>query len=170
MNAFKDWCIQHKLYTNDSSKCSHLLLNGGKLCITENIHEEFINKYVEALENNEKVYLVEKLSREIKLFIDIDSKSSTTIDVGKLVENINETLPIKNHIYKCNKTNGYHIVYSDRIVEPEEACEIVKALQNKLVNKYKYDLKEIQNNYHQNLNQLHPNPNKVVPIQTTTNK
>ena len=145
MNTFKDWCIQNNIYTTDTGKCSHLLLNGGKLCIPEQLHDEFINMYVKSLQNNEKVYLVEKLSKEIKLFIDIDSKSSMTIDVCILVDRINEILPIKNHIYKCSKTNGYHIVYSDRIVEPEEACEIVKALQNKLVNKYAYELKEIQN-------------------------
>ena len=144
MNSFSDWCNKNNVHTKDSSKCTHLLLNGGKLEITADNVDGFCEAYVSALKSNEKLYVVEKISKQINLFIDIDNKKEL-LDVSELVQRIQETLPIHNIVYKCNKTNGIHIVYPGRTMSPDEALSFVKAPQRKLVHSYKYKLEDIEN-------------------------
>ena len=145
MTGFSDWCTENKLYTNDISQCTHLLLNGGKLCITKSHMPSFLEAYTKSLQNNEKVYLVERISKDINLFLDIDSKSSS-LDCNELVKNIQNLLHIyKTNIYKCNITNGYHIIFCDYIVTPNEAIKIVTALQDKLIQKFNYKAEDIKN-------------------------
>ena len=145
MNTFTNWCIKNNVYTNDISKCTHLLLNGGKLCIKKTMMNSFLNAYVNALKNNEDLYLVERVSSEINLFLDIDAKSSQ-LNCDSLVHNI-QTLLIeyKINVYKCSITNGYHLIFPEYIVTPKEANKIVVALQNKLCQKFKYSIDDIKN-------------------------
>jgi len=105
----------------------------------------FLEAYTQAVQKNEKIYLVERISKDIKLFLDIDSKSSS-IDCDILVKHIHDLLNVyKINVYKCNVTNGYHIIFPDYIVTPNEAITIVKALQNKLVQKFNYIMNDITN-------------------------
>lgn len=144
MNTFSSWCIQNKVYTNEISKCTHLLLNGGKLCIQESIMDSFLDAYIDALKNDEELYIVERVSRDINLFLDIDTKSSD-LDCDLLVQNIQDLLKsFTINIYKCNVTNGYHIIFPGYIVTPNEAIKIVVALQNKLVQKFDYSIDNIK--------------------------
>lgn len=144
MNTFTNWCVKNKVYTNDISKCTHLLLNGGKLCIKKDMMDSFLNAYTNALRNEEELYLVERVSSEINLFLDIDAKSSQ-LNCDSLVTNIQTLLDEYTiNIYKCNVTNGYHLIFSDYIVTPNEATKIVVALQKKLCQKFGYSLDDIK--------------------------
>jgi len=144
MNTFSKWCVKNKVYTNDISKCTHLLLNGGKLCIKKEMMDSFLNAYVIALRNNEELYLVERVSSEINLFLDIDAKSSK-LNCDELVTNIKSLLnEYTINVYKCNKTNGYHLIFPEYTVTPKEANKIVVALQNKLCQKFGYSIDDIK--------------------------
>ena len=143
MNTFSTWCVKNKIYTNDISKCTHLLLNGGKLCIKKQLMDSFLNAYVIALQNKEELYLVERVSSEIKLFLDIDAKS-LKLDCDILVTNIQTLLnEYTINVYKCNVTNGYHLIFPEYIVTPKEANTIIIALQKKLCQKFGYSLDDI---------------------------
>lgn len=140
---FSQWCAQNNLYTKDSSKSTHLLLNGGQLAVDEKIYEQFIYQYYLCLKRNEDVYLVERVSSEVKLFIDIDSKENE--DTEKIVKHIKEILPFTCYEYKCSIKNGYHLIFPDQIHSPEACKQIVISLQNKLVKEYKYDKTKLSN-------------------------
>ena len=143
MTFFHNWCIRNSVYTQKSSECTHLLLNGGKLCVKASQMDSFLQAYVKSLQNNDELYIVERVSKEIRLFLDIDTKSSN-LDCDLLVRRIHKLLPVEKLEYKCNKTNGYHIIFSDCIVTPNAAHTTVVALQEKLAQLYCYDMNELR--------------------------
>ena len=133
MNYFRKWCSKYNVYTNDSNICTHLLLDGGKLNIQSELMNSFIKIYIKSLYNNEEMYVVEKISSQIKLFIDIDSKSNI-IDTTNVVNNILDIIKYNCQIYKCNHSNGYHLVFPTVILTPDEARAFVSNLRVKVAN------------------------------------
>jgi len=142
--SFNSWCQNANIYTKDTNECTHLILTGGKLKITAKTFEDFIRNYTIALKQNESLHLVERVSHEINLFLDIDCKRFPTFNYKKLVDDIRLIIPEKTHVYKCDKTDAYHVVYPDIQISPEKAVDMVKLLQNKLVANYYYKANEIQ--------------------------
>jgi len=136
---FKSWCIKNNIYTNNASKATHLLLNGGKLCVPNYLHNEFIKEYHKSLHQNEILYVVEKISQTIKLFIDIDAKDVKDFDIHTLILQIKHIIPEQIIELKCNSTNGYHLIFPTIEITPIEADKFVKALRQKIITKYNYD-------------------------------
>lgn len=139
---FIEWCKKNNVFTQDSKITTHLLLNGGKLCITNDLLEEFYYIYSKSLELNEDLYIVEKVSNKLNYFLDIDCKNIDNIDIESIIENIDNIFQISKYIYKCNKTNGFHIIFPNENHTPTECENITKQLIQKLccVNNYNEEL------------------------------
>ena len=135
---FTEWCKKNNVFTQDSKVTTHLLLNGGKLCITNNIMDEFYQIYSKSLQLNEDLYLVEKVSSKLNYFLDIDCKSNSNIDFETLINDIDDIFKIQKYIYKCNKTNGYHIIFPTQQSTPSECIKLTKDLILKLNKNYNY--------------------------------
>ena len=115
----------------DSENATHVCLQGGKLRITESNVKKFISIYRNLLKNNEPLYLVERVSSIINFFIDIDAKQDE--NTTNIVKDVLQILPLKHVLYKCNKTNGYHILFPDVITTPDEAYSMIVSLKKKLI-------------------------------------
>ena len=56
---FKSWCSKNDL--KNAKATSHVLMDGGVLSIPFDKLDEFCERYVEAVKNKEKLYLVEQI-------------------------------------------------------------------------------------------------------------
>jgi hypothetical protein len=73
MNTLTKWLKITNQYSGaDNEKPSHLLLNGYKLYVKNDNMHIFEKKYAEAIDNNEKLYIVECKKEIFKLFFDLD--------------------------------------------------------------------------------------------------
>ena len=133
---FKSWCVKNNLFTQNPSKATHLFLDGGKIYIPNYLQHEFINVYYKSLQQNERLYVVEKVSETIKLFIDIDGKDIDNFNISILVSQIKNIIPENVSELKCNKTEGYHMIFPNIEISPSEACRFITALRQKLITKY----------------------------------
>ena len=66
---FKQWCKQKTIIEQNTEQSTHLMLDGGKLSIKDT--KQFHKDYSKFLKNNLDVYVVERVSEDIKFFIDI---------------------------------------------------------------------------------------------------
>lgn len=57
-----------------SKEFTHLLLNGGKLCVPDQQHATFLNEYANAVARKEKLFVVESKTPIFRLFVDFDFK------------------------------------------------------------------------------------------------
>ena len=69
---FKSWCSKNKF--KNAKATSHVLMDGGVLSIPFDKLDEFCEQYVEAVKNDEKLYLVEQKTPTYNFFLDIDYK------------------------------------------------------------------------------------------------
>ena len=144
MNNFYKWLQNTNSFINKNSdnKHSHLLLNGGKLNIT---NLEILYKiYSKCIDENEYIYLVECRRELFVLFFDLDFLLEKELDNDffiEIIKNINDTIKLYyNEYYKCivttadykkvNKNNkinlkkGFHIHWPNIIVNKEIALKI----------------------------------------------
>ena len=100
---FKNWLkITNQYKKNyDGEKPTHLLLDGGVLYVKDENLEIFLKKYIDGIEKNEKIYLVECKKEIFNFFINLDFLLDTN-ELNKnlfneIFESINNTI---NDIYK----------------------------------------------------------------------
>ena len=76
---FKSWCSKNKV--KHAKARSHVLMDGGVLSIPFDKLDEFCEQYVEAVKNEEKLFLVEQKTPTYNFFIDIDYKDRDAMDL-----------------------------------------------------------------------------------------
>src|SRR6056300_854058 len=76
---FKSWCSKNKV--KHAKARSHVLMDGGVLSIPFDKLDEFCEQYVEAVKNEEKLFLVEQKTPTYNFFIDIDYKDQVAMDL-----------------------------------------------------------------------------------------
>ena len=76
---FKSWCSKNNF--KNAKATSHVLMDGGVLSIPFDKLDEFCERYVEAVKNKEKLYLVEQKTPTYNFFLDIDYKDEKALDI-----------------------------------------------------------------------------------------
>jgi hypothetical protein len=79
---FKSWCASQKF--NTAANLSHLLLDGGVLSVPSDRLNEFHEKYIEAVERGERLYVVEHKTETYNFFMDIDYKSEEALSLDEI--------------------------------------------------------------------------------------
>lgn len=135
----------NKFITKNGDKCTHLLLNGGKLFVENNT--EFLDVYTQELEKGSKLYVVEKRPDVFKYMIDLDILDNGFWDFDRI-------LPFCKYIQKIvydffltdlnmlilnanpkqkneNTKSGYHLIWPRLFLKAEQALTLREAiLQN----------------------------------------
>jgi P4 family phage/plasmid primase-like protien len=150
---FSKYVMQYMKDTD--KKQTHLSFNKGKYNVPDDMFDEFVEKYYEAMVNNVELYLIEKVyNSEFCFFMDIDAPKDKKIvmtdnNVLQLIEATNDTIKrifcgdsdtlTKNIVSK--RMDKYHVNYPNIIVNGDIAkkvCEeIAKSATGDLINSVK---------------------------------
>ena len=139
---FNNWLKLTNQYKkeNDEQKPSHLLLDGGVLYVKDNNLDLFNTKYVEALNNHEKLYIVECKKSIFNLFFDLDFLlNSNEIELNILnvfLDTINNTI---KDFYSC---------YHKCIITTADIKKINKIIKNEDEPGKVYDKEFYKKGYH----------------------
>ena len=68
------WLAKWNRTPGSRDKATHLLLNGGALCVSDQRHSLFLNEYANAIARGDKAYVVETRTPVFRLFMDFDFK------------------------------------------------------------------------------------------------
>ena len=79
---FKEWCLQQKF--NNATNLSHVLMDGGVLSVPFDKLNEFHEKYIEAVNSGEELFVVEQKSPIYNFFVDIDYKDERALTMGEI--------------------------------------------------------------------------------------
>ena len=69
---FKKWCKEQGFF--NGSNLSHVLMDGGVLSVPFDRLNTFYEKYVEAYNSGEKIFVVEQKTENYNFFVDLDYK------------------------------------------------------------------------------------------------
>ena len=123
---FNNWLKLTNQYKkeNDDQKPSHLLLDGGVLYVKDIHMNLFYQKYNEAIQNNEKIYVVECKKNIFNLFFDLDfliNKNEMELNILNIfLDTINTTIKdFYNCYHKCIITTA-DIKIINKIIKNEE--------------------------------------------------
>lgn len=136
-----------KYKKNCDTKQTHLSFTNGKYNVPENEFTNFYNMYFSYYKNNEKMYLIEKITNSTyKFFYDIDSKDDDDLTNDNIKQIIDKTIDVINHYFKSNngldlsefhvskRTNAqkYHINFPNLVVDCDISKTIVKLVLDEL--------------------------------------
>jgi hypothetical protein len=79
---FKRWCKEQKF--NNATNLSHVLMDGGVLSVPFDKLNEFHERYIEAIKNGEKLFVVEQKSEKYNFFVDIDYKDERALTLDEI--------------------------------------------------------------------------------------
>ena len=79
---FKSWCATQKI--NGATNLSHVLMDGGVLSVPFDKLNDFYDKYIEAVTNDEKLFVVEQKTPVYNFFIDIDYKDQESLSIDEI--------------------------------------------------------------------------------------
>lgn len=113
---FKRWCNHNKF--NNASNLSHVLMDGGVLSVPFDKLNEFYERYIEAVQSGEKLYVVEQKTGVYNFFVDIDYKD----DKALTLEEIKDICKIICD--KVKRHGGKECLIS--VSPPKEAGDLVK--------------------------------------------
>lgn len=130
--TFIDFLKCNNLFTQSNELTTHLLMNGGKLHIQDHFFPIFLKEYYNALKNNEQLFLVEKLGKNVlmRFFLDIDFKNYLQdIHIFKqILTKAESILQQPAFILECSHQKGYHLIFPNKIVNYNEACELASKI------------------------------------------
>ena len=81
---FKSWCATQKF--NNATNLSHVLMDGGVLSVPFDKLNIFYEKYIEAINNGEKLFVVEQKSEKYNFFVDLDYKGEESLTLDEIKE------------------------------------------------------------------------------------
>ena len=81
---FKSWCRRQGFYNN--SNLSHVLMDGGKLSVPFDKLNDFYEEYVRAVDDGEKIFVVEQKTDTYNFFVDMDYKDEEELPFDRLKE------------------------------------------------------------------------------------
>ena len=79
---FKRWCTEQNL--NNATNLSHVLMDGGVLSVPFDTLDTFHEKYIEAVKNGERLYVVEQKTERYNFFVDIDYKAPEALELREI--------------------------------------------------------------------------------------
>jgi len=79
---FRKWCRSEGFC--NSSNLSHVLMDGGVLSVPFDRLNDFYEKYVEAIKNKEKIFVVEQKTPTYNFFVDLDYKDEDELTIDQL--------------------------------------------------------------------------------------
>jgi|TARA_X000000368_G_scaffold195154_1_gene154061 hypothetical protein len=79
---FKQWCREQGF--SNGSNLSHVLMDGGVLSVPFDRLNTFYEKYIEAYNNGEKIYVVEQKTDNYNFFVDLDYKDEDEMSFSDL--------------------------------------------------------------------------------------
>jgi len=79
---FKSWCATQKF--NNATNLSHVLMDGGVLSVPFDKLNVFYDKYIEAVNHGEKLFIVEQKSENYNFFVDLDYKGSESLTIEEI--------------------------------------------------------------------------------------
>lgn len=116
---------------------THLSFNKGKYNVPDEKFDEFYEKYFQALQQGESLYLIEKINDcNFKFFMDIDSSKDcqpTDVDIQHVISSIKETITdlfenVEFRYIVSKRDNKYHINFPTLVVN----CDVAKCIVEKL--------------------------------------
>lgn len=145
LSPFRKWMVTNKYFTRDKNY-THLLLNGGKINIPENINEQFLSLYSKDIESSNANFLCEVRTDIFKFYIDLDflyvSEISDidilfyTYNIQRILDYIIDNSSTNKNISKCivclsqpsSKKNlikmGVHLMFPNLLLNKETALLI----------------------------------------------
>jgi hypothetical protein len=149
MKSFKDevktrgWWMKH----GSQTPATHLLLDGGRLCVPDEHAGTFLNVYVNAILRRESVSVVELKTPIFKLFFDIDAKTATHDDFHGVFRCIYETvhefwvLERATKMIVCSAPqkedkHGFHVIFPKIFVNAPIALAFRDVMVQKLQDEY----------------------------------
>lgn len=82
---FKQWCKQQG-FCKSGPNLSHVLMDGGVLSVPFDRLNDFYTAYIDAVERNEKIYVVEQKTDTFHFFVDLDYKSEEQVSFDTVEE------------------------------------------------------------------------------------
>jgi len=79
---FKSWCATQKF--NNATNLSHVLMDGGVLSVPFDKLNAFYDKYIEAVNQGEKLFVVEQKSKTYNFFVDLDYKGDESLTIEEI--------------------------------------------------------------------------------------
>jgi divalent metal cation (Fe/Co/Zn/Cd) transporter len=79
---FKSWCATQKF--NNATNLSHVLMDGGVLSVPFDKLNAFYEKYIEAVNQGEKLFVVEQKSKTYNFFVDLDYKGDESLTIEEI--------------------------------------------------------------------------------------
>ena len=79
---FKSWCATQKF--NNATNLSHVLMDGGVLSVPFDKLNVFYEKYIEAVNQGEKLFIVEQKSKTYNFFVDLDYKGDESLTIEEI--------------------------------------------------------------------------------------
>jgi len=134
---FKVWCSKNKF--NNGNNLSHVLMDGGVLSVPFDKVDEFCDEYVKAIDNKEKLYLVEQKSPTYNFFLDIDYKDQESLDLEQIQKMCRiicdkvKSFGGRNCLICVSKPKdvgegliktGIHLIWPEFVVDQESACNL----------------------------------------------
>ena len=145
LSPFRKWMVTNKYFTRDKNY-THLLLDGGKINIPENINEQFLNLYSKDIESSNSNFLCEVRTDIFKFYIDLDFLYISEIDdtdilfytyniqriLNYLIDNTSTNKNISKCVVclsqPCSKKNlikmGVHLMFPNLLLNKETALLI----------------------------------------------
>lgn len=163
-----DWARSRGYWTRDDSRVpTHLLLDGGKLCIPDEFHGSFLNSYAASLARcpDRRPCVVELRTPVFKLFVDLDTRYHTletaaharsngipdlvkamTDVVSSITETTVRALVCASSAPKMESADawkmGFHIVWPDVRVNSRTALHVRQVFLAQLPSPETFGLKE----------------------------
>jgi hypothetical protein len=113
---FKQWCREQGF--SNGTNLSHVLMDGGVLSVPFDRLNEFYEKYVEAYNSGEKIFVVEQKTENYNFFVDLDYKDEDEMTFSE-VESVCKVI-----CDKVKKFGGKEALIS--VAEPKPAGHLIK--------------------------------------------
>ena len=145
LSPFRKWMVTNKYFTRDKNY-THLLLDGGKINIPENINEQFLNLYSKDIESSNPNFLCEVRTDIFKFYIDLDFLYISeindtdllfyTYNIQRILDYLIDNTSTNKNISKCvvclsqpcSKKNlikmGVHLMFPNLLLNKETALLI----------------------------------------------
>lgn len=117
MSSFKIWCTSNG-FLKKIPNPSHVLLDGGCLSVPCARLVEFYDNYIKAVNDGEKVFVVEQKTPTYNFFVDVDYKADTGLGFDEIGE-------ISTVICRCVKKFGGKVCIIS-VAEPKQSGEKIK--------------------------------------------
>jgi hypothetical protein len=157
-NSLSSWLQQNScfLYKDDKRKYTHLCLDGGRLCVPQNLHEEFIRVYSEGIDNKERYYVCEVPTEVCRMYCDLDIIEEEVFPLEKIQEIVKVISSIVKFYYDkefniivCTTTpknvtrdktkmikTGVHLIWENLFVSRKNALNLSKQFILALIGKF----------------------------------